>query len=421
MGNGYRIESAPLEIIIIGGGIGGLCLAQGLKQAGIPFRVFERDVTSASRLQGYRLNIEPVGARALKDCLPPTLWAALIASAGDAGQGMGIFDERLRLLMRENASSATDPVDATHAVSRRKLRQLLLSGLEAEVAFGKEFTRYETLANGRVRAWFADGSSATGDLLVAADGVNSRVRRQFLPNARVELANGVGIGGKLPLTEGTEAWLPKELLKGKSMIMPRQDFLFTAAYRRRTPAVVSAIGRDDEDPDYLMWAFVTQGSGGLSKASEAGGVHLREQVLDRISNWSPDLCRIVAETPDASVELFDFRAAEPVQPWISASITLVGDAIHAMPPVGGIGGNAALADASALLRALVTVAQGKTSLRLALSSYEQAMLKRGFDSVRQSRRYLQLAIAPSRLVRATARGFFRMCEAVPPLKRVVFD
>src|ERR1700742_197055 len=46
---------APLDIVIIGGGIGGLCLAQGLKKAGMSVAVYERERTIADRLQGYRV------------------------------------------------------------------------------------------------------------------------------------------------------------------------------------------------------------------------------------------------------------------------------------------------------------------------------------------------------------------------------
>ena len=62
---------APLHVIVIGGGIGGLCLAQGLKRAGISVAVYERDRTLTDRLQGYRVHINPSGSRALHACLPP--------------------------------------------------------------------------------------------------------------------------------------------------------------------------------------------------------------------------------------------------------------------------------------------------------------------------------------------------------------
>jgi 2-polyprenyl-6-methoxyphenol hydroxylase-like FAD-dependent oxidoreductase len=62
------------------------------------------------------------------------------------------------------------------------LRRLLLTGLEDQVHFGKEFTRYDQQADGTVTALFADGSSASGQALVAADGAHSPVRAQYLPH-----------------------------------------------------------------------------------------------------------------------------------------------------------------------------------------------------------------------------------------------
>jgi 2-polyprenyl-6-methoxyphenol hydroxylase-like FAD-dependent oxidoreductase len=56
--------SDSFRVGIIGGGIAGLALAQGLKKAGIAATVFERDRTRSDRLQGYRVHISPAGARA---------------------------------------------------------------------------------------------------------------------------------------------------------------------------------------------------------------------------------------------------------------------------------------------------------------------------------------------------------------------
>src|SRR5262249_35617604 len=86
------MSPAPLHVLIVGGGIGRLCLAQGLKKAGISVAVYERDRAADARLQGYRLNIEPVGSQALHACLPTNVWETLVASAGDPGPRMGVFD-----------------------------------------------------------------------------------------------------------------------------------------------------------------------------------------------------------------------------------------------------------------------------------------------------------------------------------------
>jgi 2-polyprenyl-6-methoxyphenol hydroxylase-like FAD-dependent oxidoreductase len=430
------VATRTLRVIIVGGGIGGLCLAQGLHAAGISVAVYERDAGPHTRSQGYRLNIEPVGSRALHDCLPAHLWEMLVATAGDPGPGMGVFTERLSLLMREDdVPAGLGPSERAHAVSRITLRRLLLAGLDDIVHFGKEFTSYRQNAEGTVTAFFADGTSTTGELLVGADGARSRVRRQLLPNARQRTTPGIGVGGKLRLGDET-AWLPKELTSTKNMILPKRDFLFTAVFRRREDpdASTARLGdqlraagldpdlviQDAKDDDYVMWAYVAHRRA-LSGATGTRGQPLRELITPRLTGWNPALGKLIAQTPADSIEQFDFIASAPVKPWPTTNVTLLGDAIHTMPPVGGLGGNAALSDADTLRRALVAVSRDERQLLPAVAQYEQAMLKNGFGAVRAATMYLRLAVLRSRAIRALARTFFRLCGAVPPLRRAIFS
>ena len=76
------VAPAPFHVVIIGGGIGGLTLAQGLRQAGISAAVYERDRTPTDRLQGYRVHISPAGSLALHARLPPHLFEAFERTAG---------------------------------------------------------------------------------------------------------------------------------------------------------------------------------------------------------------------------------------------------------------------------------------------------------------------------------------------------
>src|SRR5690349_15460133 len=108
------MKTAPFHVMIIGGGIGGLCLAQGLKRAGVSVAVYERDQTRSDRLQGYRIHINPAGSRALHACLPPDLYAAFLQTCGKSGHGFSFltdqFDELLALDMRE-WQPVPDPVN----------------------------------------------------------------------------------------------------------------------------------------------------------------------------------------------------------------------------------------------------------------------------------------------------------------------
>jgi 2-polyprenyl-6-methoxyphenol hydroxylase-like FAD-dependent oxidoreductase len=432
------MSGVGLHVLVVGGGFGGLCLAQGLKRAGVSVGVYERDRGADARLQGYRLNIEPVGAAALRECLPGELWDVLVASSGDPGPGMGVYDERLREFMTERSNTGERAAEErTHAVSRVTLRGVMLAGLEDVVEFGKEFTGYERMGDGKVRALFADGSSAVGDVLVGADGARSRVRRQLLPQARTIDTPGFGVGGKLALTDQTEGWLPAPILTNKNMFLPKKDFLFTSVFRRRESSAEverkasdrrrmagvdsELVLREAKDYDYVMWAFVAHRRAYPKDLGQARGKALRDYVEQRMSGWHPDLRRMVRETDPDTVELFDFTAAKRMKPWQTGNVTLLGDAVHNMPPVGGLGGNAALYDASRLCRALTAVDRGERELEPALREYEADMIENGFSSVRESLLYLWLAILPSRIVRGVARSFFRLCGAIPPLKRAVFE
>ena len=72
-------------------------------------------------------------------------------------------------------------VDCSRPICRIDLRQVLLEGLGAIVHFGKKFVGFDDTPEGRVIARFEDGTTASGDLLVGADGANSYVRARLLP------------------------------------------------------------------------------------------------------------------------------------------------------------------------------------------------------------------------------------------------
>ncbi|MBB6671828.1 FAD-dependent oxidoreductase [Cohnella nanjingensis] len=432
--------ASPLHILVIGGGIGGLCLAQGLKQAGISVAVYERDRTPTAREQGYRIHIDPTGSRSLHECLPPVLWDAFVATAGDPGTGFGFLTERLRkLVMIEDeifTGGVYDPAEGHHAASRLTLRQILLAGLEDAVIFDKEFVRYEQSPDGKVTAFFADGTTAVGDLLVGADGANSRVRRQFLPHAERVDTGAVGIGGKLELTNTTRAWLPGRIKNGMNVILGPRHFLFTAVFnrRRKQEEILPLLGdeiraaglnpeellQNLEDRDYILWAFITRRDNPAFESDHMRGDALQGLVGRMVNRWHPDLRRIIGETDPVTIQAFPFRTSIPVKPWKTTNVTLLGDAIHSMTPAGGIGANTALRDACLICKQLISVNQGKSALIAAIEGYETQMLEYGFAAVGDSLRNTKQAIA-NPAARLAGKSFLKLFGVLPPLRRAVFN
>jgi hypothetical protein len=121
----------PLNVIIIGAGTGGLCLAHGLLSLpNVSVQVFERDRSPNDRLQGYRLSINHDGAAALQSCLPHEQFQRLLANSANRSVGLTFLDQRLhRLLAMDFPASPSNGVPNELPVSRIALRNILLEGL----------------------------------------------------------------------------------------------------------------------------------------------------------------------------------------------------------------------------------------------------------------------------------------------------
>jgi len=430
---GNAIASRSFRVAVVGGGIGGLCLAHGLRRDGIDVAVYERTEVRDDWLQGYRIHINPAGSSALQSCLPPALWEAFLATAGRPSAGFGFFTEQLGELLYLPYELITngpgDPARAHHSVSRISLRQVLLRDLDDTVHFGKVFRRYEQNADGTVTAHFADGTSITCDVLVAADGANSAVRRQYLPDARRVDTGVVAVAGKLPLTEQAKAWLPERLRTGVSNILPAgEGFLFVAVWEGDRRAVAAlrpdgAPGRSgglllDNTQDYLFWAYAAGRDRYPADVVSGGdGAVLQQVVASAIDGWHPDLTRMVTSSDPSTVAPVIVRSMAPVPAWTTTSITLIGDAIHNMTPMAGIGANTALRDAALLRDKLIAAHRGETDLLAAIHDYETQMLDYGFAAVKLSLRNAQMAASSNRLTRWAFATMLRATNRLPPLKR----
>jgi 2-polyprenyl-6-methoxyphenol hydroxylase-like FAD-dependent oxidoreductase len=410
-----------LNIMIVGAGTGGLCLAQGLKSDGIGVEVFERDHTPTDHQPGYRLSISATGSAALHRCLPPALFAKLAASCADPGKGVTFLDHELnRLLAIDFPHADRDSLEAERPVSRVALRRILLEGLGDAVHFGKKFESFEDGPRGTVVAHFADGSSARGDVLIGADGAGSRLRSQLLPHAQRVETGIIAVGGKVALNPTSRSSVPAAILRGPTPILgPHGCFMFASAVQYNEIAEASApypLGSDDRE-EYVMWGFSARRAAfAAADLEQHSAEELKRAVLALMQHWHPALRLLVVAAEPPTVSAFAVKTSVPIPPWKTRNVTLLGDALHNMTPFRGIGANTALRDAASLRQALCAVQRGEKDLIPALAAYERDMIDYGFDAVRTSLADMERFHAEGLLARAVTKATFRAVDHLPPLK-----
>ncbi|MFB7715892.1 FAD-dependent oxidoreductase [Nocardia sp. NPDC056100] len=365
------------KILIAGAGIGGLTLAQALHHGGLEVAVYEQDPTPRIRNQGFRIHIDADGNTALRTCLPPAVFDLVRASSGTNDDVLGMYTEQLDPTLRQQFPGITDELITN--VDRNTFRRALLTGLGDRVHFGHTLTGYEITDSGRVRVRFAEGAATEGDLLIGADGVGSAVRRELLPHATVRDLGVRCLYGRMTLTDTTRALLPAELEHGFNWVSDGTGCGagFAPLRFRNLPS---------DAADYLMITL-------LATPEHLGVPHAELQRLaphelwklanTATAHWHPALGALFAHADPESFFPIALRAGEPVPPWESGPVTLLGDAIHTMPPTGGVGANTALRDAETLATELLAAA-GHHSLREAVAAYESVMLPRGFATIDSS-------------------------------------
>ena len=423
-----------MKVIIIGAGTGGMCLAHGLRRAGIEVAVHERDRTRTSGLHGYRVGISPNGARALEACLDPQLFATFLATTAAPYTTLAMLTERYRPLISIDFAdlphTSGDPEASEHNVSRMTLRQVLFTGMEDVITFDRRFTHYTRHADGRVTAHFDDGSADTGDLLVGADGASSRVRRQHLPHATHTETGLVAIGGKTLLTERSEQLVPESVRHGFGMYFDRRgQFGITHMVRMpwgsrndegllaRWPGL-----RFDNTTDYISWAITTSRTVAPADLLERSGPDALLLAGELSAGWDPRWLDLIATADAGSTVALGIRTADPVPPWAPSTVTMIGDAIHTMTPGRGAGANTALRDARELRDRLVRVRDGSMTLLAAVGEYEDLMRRYSSLAVRESLEFMndngtarRPVIGPLSVM--AQRTGMRVIDRIPPAKR----
>ncbi|WP_405163836.1 FAD-dependent monooxygenase [Nocardia sp. NBC_01499] len=360
-----------MRVSVVGAGLGGLALAQGLRGAGIEAEVFERDPGIVARFQGYRLVLNPTGFQAVRNCLP-TRWHPLLDEiVMDASAEQLIFDPQLNEIGRLGAGRTGTVVD------RQVLRHLLLTGLTVHT--DAALTSYDVLADRTVQARFARRDPATADLLVGADGVTSAVRGVLSPQTTPTDTGVRFVIGRTPLTDEfadlSKTYGSKITGDGVSLLLGAMQF--------RTPPKQAAeqLAPEVDLPDigdYVRWAMILPPHSSLEEQTA------QDAVLSRMDGWHPLLRALIEQADPDNSTLLSIRVVKPGKRWAPGPVTLLGDAIHATSPTGGNGANTALRDADLLRGCLIEADEGRQDLLGAVEEYERQMFVYGDEAVQSS-------------------------------------
>ncbi|MFC0777430.1 FAD-dependent oxidoreductase [Flavobacterium sp. HJSW_4] len=365
------------QVAIVGGGMGGLILARLLQLQNINVKVYERDLNAEVRVQGSPLDLhEDSGLIAMEKAnLLNEFYKNIRPNASKArivNQNFELkFDEHTitknssKEISNHNQDSLQDISKPRPEIDRSELRAVLLHSLLPEtMVWDSQFLSMEKENNGW-RLFFNNGKSAYADLVIGADGANSKIRPYI--STQKPIYSGI------TMIEGT-IYNAKENAPNL--------FEFSKGGK------VLALGNEQT----IMYGTKGDGSLMFLLSSKIPESWIAENDLDfkdnqKIFDWFKDVYS------DWSSEWHEFFTSEELhfilrpqyhfpqnQSWeTQESVTIIGDAAHRMPPFAGKGANLAMFDAFELSECLTN--NQFSDLKTAISYFEKRMLKRAAEAL----------------------------------------
>jgi 6-hydroxynicotinate 3-monooxygenase len=314
------------KIAVIGAGLGGMTVAGLLQRGGFRVDVYEQAAAFSRIGAGIHLsaNVMQVMRRlgiekTLSDiALHPD---AFVSRQWDTGEILFELPFDPAIEARYGAAYIN--------VHRGDLHSVLESALESRtIAFGKKLLHIDE-SGSAIRLFFEDGSQASADLVIGADGLNSKVRDHLLGPEKPRYTGHIAhraifpamLLNGLPIRACTKWWGPGNHILVYYMTQTREEvYIVTSAPQAEWTSNAAFVPCD------------------------------RDELIATFEGYHPELRQVVkAATEITKWPVFD---REPVQQWSDDRIVLLGDACHPMRPYMAAGAAMAIEDAGILARCI---------------------------------------------------------------------
>ena len=332
-----------LSVAVIGAGMGGLAAAAALRSAGLDVAVYEQ--AGGFGRVGAGIQQSPNALKVLRRLgleqrLKDIAFQPKMRCYREAASGAILWERR-------HEDEFERRYGAPHLLLHRaELHGALLSIAPAEIIHrSKKLVGYRQ-DTARVSLAFADGTTASADAVVAADGVHSIVREQMLGREEPRFTGRVAyrttfpasLLGDLQLEDSTK-WMSDDRHIVIYYVNPRKDELY---FVTSTP-----------EPDFNVESWSQEGD--------------LDQLRAAYASFHPDVRAVLAACP--RVHKWALVERDPLPAWTDGRVALLGDACHPMTPYMAQGAATSIEDAAVLARCLEGV--GSSGVAEALRLYER--------------------------------------------------
>lgn len=357
------------KIAIVGGGPGGLTLAKLLQLKGANVKVYERDLNKNARVQGSPLDLHDDSG--LAAIIKANLLAEFKNNFLPKADRKKIMNENAEVFFSDHETKVEENFGNPHfrpEIDRGALRKILLESLHSgTVVWDSHFISMDKQNNGWL-LHFKNRNSVYADIVIAADGANSKIR-PYITDIKALYSGIIMLEGTIYNAENTAPQISALLNGGKIMAFGNTKNILMGQKGNGEIGFYASFKANEN------WAE----NSGLNFNDKA---QLLEWFKTTYSEWSDiwnELFKNTA-TPFIPRPIYCMPLDQTWEPL--PNLTMLGDAAHVMPPFAGEGVNMAMLDALELSECLTS--DKYDTLQEAISSYEINMRKRAAIAAKES-------------------------------------